>query len=383
MSKPVVVIPSIRTIDERNIAAIPEEVDILVVDDSDGSIRPTRPRMRVFTYADQREVMGDDYDLIPHKTAACRNFAFYYIYRHTDHDLVITIDDDCLLPADFMSAYARVGTTGTWPNVSTDGWYNTIAFLGATGTDGRALYPRGFPFWLRRPTAEVRAEVSGRLVCLMGLWSNVLDYDGIDKYLFEEYRQLRPEVSLLAPLMTVGTPARPTKFSFCAMNFAFHRDMLPAAYQMPMDREIAPGYPIWRFDDIWAGYVIESLVHRRGGRDVIGIGRPVVTHLKEGNLVREVHGEHYGHLMAPYFYALIDAGMEGVGPGSYASMYFELFSRLVKEFDHLCDDLRVPELYRGYFRETFERLRRWAGLFDVAGETTSPGVASGRPGAAR
>ena len=99
MQKPVVIIPSIRTIDSRNIAAIPEDIDIIVVDDSDGSIKPTRPKMQVFTYADQREVMGRDYDLIPHKTAACRNFAFYYVYKYTDHDVIITIDDDaCCRP---------------------------------------------------------------------------------------------------------------------------------------------------------------------------------------------------------------------------------------------------------------------------------------------
>jgi hypothetical protein len=363
MKKPVVIIPSIRTIDARNIAAIPEDVDILVVDDSDGSIKPTRSRMRVFTYADQREVMGKDYDLIPHKTAACRNFAFYYVYKYTDHDVIITIDDDCLLPPDFMSSYASVGTTDVWPNVTVEGWYNTIAFLGVTGVDGRALYPRGFPFWLRHPSEEKHSTVNGRLVCTMGLWSNVLDYDGIDKYLFEDYRQLRQTVSPLAPLMTVGTPAIPTKFSFCAMNFAFHRDMLPAAYQMPMDREIAPGYPIWRFDDIWAGYVIESLVHKRGGSDVIAIGNPIVTHLKEGNLVREVHGEHFGHLMAPYFYALIDAGVAAIAPGSYAAMYFDLFHYLVEDFTTLADDLKVPAPYRVYFQETFERLRRWSALF--------------------
>jgi hypothetical protein len=363
MQKPVVIIPSIRTIDARNIAAIPEDVDILVVDDSDGSIKPTRSRMRVFTYADQREVMGKDYDLIPHKTAACRNFAFYYVYKYTDHNVIITIDDDCLLPPDFMSSYASVGTTGVWPNVTVEGWYNTIAFLGATGAEGRVLYPRGFPFWLRHPSEEKHGTVSGRLVCTMGLWSNVLDYDGVDKYLFEDYRQLRPTVSPLAPLMTVGTPAIPTKFSFCAMNFAFHRDMLPAAYQMPMDREIAPGYPIWRFDDIWAGYVIESLIHKRGGSDVIAIGNPIVTHLKEGNLLREVHGEHFGHLMAPYFYALIDAGVAAIAPGSYAAMYFDLFHYLVEDFATLADDLKVPALYRTYFQETFERLRRWSALF--------------------
>ena len=43
MPKPVVIIPSIRTIDSCNIAAIPEDIDIIVVDDSDGSIKPTPP----------------------------------------------------------------------------------------------------------------------------------------------------------------------------------------------------------------------------------------------------------------------------------------------------------------------------------------------------
>ncbi len=364
MSKPVVIIPSIRTIEADRIAAIPEDVDIFVVDDSDGNIKPSRDRMTVFTYADQREVMGKDYDLIPHKTAACRNFAFYYIYKHTDHDLIITLDDDVFCPPDFMSAYSAIGTTREFPNVEVDGWYNTIDFMGVRGDGGREIYPRGFPYWLRSPLEKRFGTATGRLVCIMGLWTNVLDYDGLDKYLFEDYRSLHHEAKLVEPLLTVGTPKCPTKFSFCAMNFAFHRDMLPAAYQMPMDREIAPGYPIWRFDDIWAGYVIEALVHKRGGADVIGIGNPVGTHLKEGNLVREVHGEHYGHLMSPYFYDMIETGVAAIAPGSYAAMYQDLFGTLSANFTKIADDLRCPELYRGYFRETFERLHRWAVLFD-------------------
>lgn len=363
-TKPVLVIPSIRDIVPERIAAVPEDVDILVIDDSDGNIKPSRDRMKVFYYDDQRDVMGRDYDLIPHKTAACRNFAFYYIWKYTDHDLIITIDDDVVCPPSFMRDYGAVGTEGAWQNVQVDGWYNTIKFAGATGKDGRTLYPRGFPFWLRYPQDERFGTVQGRLVCTMGLWSNILDYDGIDKYLFEEdYGATQQDLRLVAPLLTVGTPECPTKFPFCAMNFAFHRDLLPAAYQMPMDREIAPGYPIWRFDDIWAGYVIESLVHNRGGADTIAVGEPVVRHLKEGNLRREVHGEHFGHLMAPYFYELIDRGIAETPPDCYAAMYLRLFGYLEQECDRLCDDLRCPELYRRYFRETFARLRRWAELF--------------------
>jgi hypothetical protein len=280
-----------------------------------------------------------------------------------------------------MASYARVGKIGEWPNATVQGWYNTLTLLGVTGEERRTLYPRGFPFWLRHPTEEAHGLVRGRLVCLMGLWSNVLDYDAIDKYLFEDYRQLHPEVTSIAPIMTIGTPAVPTKFSFCAMNYAFHRDMLPAAYQMPMDREIARGYPIWRFDDIWAGYVIESLVHKRGGADVIGIGKPIVKHLKEGNLLREIHGEHFGNLMSPYFYALIDAGIAAISPGSYAMMYFDLFTYLVDDFKALADDLRIPSLYCAYFLDTFQRLQRWAALFVVPQRREAPTYRHERLGA--
>jgi len=159
-----------------------------------------------------------------------------------------------------------------------------------------------------QPAPETRATARGRLACLMGLWNNVLDYNGIDKYVLPSYQKLHPTARPVERLLTVGTPAQPTKFALCSMNFGFTRDMIPAAYQMPMDREIIPGYPLWRFEDIWGGYVIEALVHKRGGQDVVGIGEPTVAHLKEGNLVRETHGEHFGHLMSPFFYAFIDAG---------------------------------------------------------------------------
>ena len=118
------------------------------------------------------------------------------------------------------------------------------------------------------------------------------------------------------------------------------------------------------FDDIWAGYVIEALVHKRGGQDLIAIGEPVGTHLKEGNLLKEVHGEHYGHLMSPYFYGMIDAGVDAAEPGTYSAMYQDVFGFLVNNFTKVADDLLCPPMYREYFLETFQRLHRWSELFD-------------------
>ena len=67
--------------------------------------------------------------------------------------------------------------------------------------------------------------------------------------------------------------------------------------------------------------------------------------------------------MSPYFYALIDEGVARILPGSYADMYFTLFDTLVEDWNALAKDLRIPAAYGRYFVETFERLRRWAALF--------------------
>jgi hypothetical protein len=122
-------------------------------------------------------------------------------------------------------------------------------------------------------------------------------------------------------------------------------------------------------------------VHKRGGADVIGIGKPIVKHLKEGNLLREIHGEHFGNLMSPYFYALIDAGIAAISPGSYAMMYFDLFTYLVDDFKALADDLRIPSLYCAYFLDTFQRLQRWAALFVVPQRREAPTYRHERLGA--
>ena len=105
----------------------------------------------------------------------------------------------------------------------------------------------------------------------MGLWSNCLDYDGIDKFLFDDYGTKGAGVSVDA-IVTIGHSRRRTMFPLCAMNCGVVRELLPAAYQFPMDRRITLRYPIWRFDDIWSGYVLQSLVHRRANGDRAGVG---------------------------------------------------------------------------------------------------------------
>jgi len=356
----VLVIPSIREINIDYLKYIPEDIEILVVDDSNGNIKPNRAHMQVFDYDFQRKVMGDDsYDLIPHKTAACRNFAFYYIWKETDFKLILTLDDDCKTEPGFMHSYHQLGQNRDLTTVTGHAWFNTIDQYGFHPP----MFARGYPYWERFEKRWSITDTRARIVSIMGMWSRVLDVDGLDKYLFSDYEDVYQGVKLQYPLLRVGTRSAPTKFSFSAMNFGFIREVLPIMYQMPMVERFVDRYSIWRFDDIWAGYVLESLIHLKN--DAICIGEPVIEHLKAGNLKKEVLGEHYGHLISPYFYRLIDAGASVLdSSSSYAEMYVNLFDHLVTALEEYKSEFSIPEVYCQYLRPTFERLLRWGMLFN-------------------
>ena len=54
---------------------IPDDIPIIVPDDSDGNLAPApRDNVTYFDYAAQKEYCGEHYDAMPHKSAASRNF---------------------------------------------------------------------------------------------------------------------------------------------------------------------------------------------------------------------------------------------------------------------------------------------------------------------
>jgi hypothetical protein len=356
----VLVIPSIRSINPEYIKTIPKEFKIIVVDDSHGSIRPNRNNMMVFNYNDQRKIMGENYDLIPHKTAACRNFGFYYVWKETDIKFVVSIDDDCVLPPDFIHCYGTMlGNKHTLPTLSVEGgkWFNTIDMLQLQ----HKIYARGFPRWERGPSKYHIHRTTGKVTSNMGLWSGFLDVDGIDRFLLPEYEQNFENVELRAPYYRVGTASEPVHFSLCSMNFGFIREVLPILSQVPMGDMIDDGYFIWRYDDIWAGYIAQALIHLKD--DAITIGRPLVKHKKIGDVKKEMLGEHFGQLISPYFYEIIDLSIGNVYKNSYAVMYNTLLQSALQVLSKTSQQNKIPPPYYKYLKSLFARMHRWSKLF--------------------
>jgi len=352
----VVVVPSNRQVSAARLRAIPDGVDVLVVEDGDTPVRCDRAACRVLDIPFQRRYMGSDFDLIPRGTAACRDFGFYYVWRETDCKYVVTLDDDVETRAGFLECYGVLGATLTLPTVVGRPWVNTIDMF----ENAPPCFARGFPYEERNGGAGATVPTTARVVCHMGLWDGMLDTNALDKQLIARYRQNHDGLRVARPSVRVGTGADRAKYPVSSMNVGFIRDLVPAMYQMPMQPRFAPDYALWRYDDIWAGYLAQTLIAIRD--DAATVGAPVVYHDKAGDLARELCGEHYGVLMSRFMYEVIDMAAERVAAGSYARMAADLAEGILTHGEEYGRKANVPALYWRYIEDTSRRLQRWSTL---------------------
>ncbi|MFG0334275.1 MAG: hypothetical protein ACF8TS_12995 [Maioricimonas sp. JB049] len=363
-----VVMPSIRTINPEYLKHVPEDVRVIVVDDSNGSIEANRSNMAVYRYNDYRSWLGENDDLIPRKTDTCRSFGFYVAWRE-GYQYVVTLDDDCKTHEGFMDGHALVGHEREVPTVDQLPWYNTLdnLVLEIDGQPSPRFYARGVPYCYRehQPEPVIRKQ-TGRVVCNMGMWTKVPDINGLDKLGVDV-----PEaISVREPCLAIG---RGTEFSLCIMNVAIMAEAIPAFYQLPMGASVC-GHRLDRFGDIWSGYILKRLTDIKG--DLVTIGEPAVTHTKAGNTIRETQVEHFGHLVERDFYGLVDRAAEATAAADYATMYNQFATNFVAEVER---SSLVPA-YRSLFADMGEKMVRWSHLFlPAAGASRSSSGSTGTP----
>jgi hypothetical protein len=355
-----IVIPSCRSVSADLLRAIPADTPVYVVSDTERAIEPVRSNMKVFDLAFQRKVMGADYGLIPRGSSACRNFGFLFVWRYTDHDCVISLDDDVQPGEGFLEGFAHLAETRTFDTVVGVPWFNTLDLL--EGCEG--LYPRGFPFTERHGTSGQWTSTTARVACHMGLWDGVLDTHAIDKHLFEDYREPRPDLAARRAIVRVGTADRRTKFPLCSMNFGVTRDALPLVYQFPMPALFLDRYPLGRYEDIWAGYIAQTLLAIRG--EAATVGAPVARHTKVGALSYELRSEHYGTLLSSTLFGIVDTAAARVRPAPYLEMYLQLAESALTGITG-GRALHVPAVFREYLSDCFRSITRWCGLHASSG----------------
>jgi hypothetical protein len=330
--------------------AIPDDIPIIVSDDSDGKLAPPpRANVHYFDYAAQRAYAGEHFAAMPHKSAACRNIGHYIAWKE-GFDVVIALDYDCQTRPGWLTTHldalgTRVDAPGLRP-VEENGWVNPIT---ASFPNGDAVYARGLPYEWRAPElAEVvEAPVSGRVAVNLGLWDGILDLNGVDKLYGGEPGD--PGVEDGVQRVALGN------IPICGMNTGFVRDVIPAYFFLP-DLWIN-GWQLSRHDDIWGGYVVKRLMDRRG--DLLSFGGPVVGHTKQTRLERVAVLEQWMHLMSMPFYDIVDEAADRVDDGPYEQM----FAQFAEEYARLVDKSRAPSHFRDVYRELGEWMARWARAF--------------------
>ena len=187
----------------------------------------------------------------------------------------------------------------------------------------RASSLGAYPYEYRNPEAAavVETTATGEVKLNMGVWDNVLDLNGIDKFQAEPPYDpgLRGEQNYVA---LGNIPA-------CGMNNAFTVDLTPAYFFLP-DVWVNGTWHLSRHDDIWGGYILKKLMDLRG--DLFSWGRPIVEHTRQSKLERVVVMEQYMHLMSMPFYAIgRQPRSSRVRSGDYTTMFADFTEEFRKE----------------------------------------------------
>ncbi len=280
------------------------------------------------TVSDQKAFLSNypEFDrIIPWNTIQRRNVGYLYAVEQ-GFDFVITIDDDNFLDSseDFIGSHIDgLGREAEVLTVdSSTGWFNCIDLL---ETNFGRVYPRGFPLskrWSKNADNNFQRE-SKRCVVNAGLWVGDPDVDAITRIYY--------------PVETRG----PLKHEYVAMNShtwcpvnsqntAFHRDALPAAFLIVMGDEVG-GIPISRYDDIWMGWILQSITEHMG--DSVRFGRPLVRQIRNThNLMNDLRGELPGmELNEEFINACRTCEFKST---SYLESYRELSAHISKVFSN-------------------------------------------------
>jgi hypothetical protein len=201
-------------------------------------------------------ILGEDIDLVPRKSPACRCIGFAAIAAD-GYDAIVTLDDDLTPDGDTIGdhlAALKLNVPTSWMSSTLHG----------------SPYMRGFPYAVR---GESPVWVSH------GVWQNIPDLDAPTQLVLGE----PPAVEFYR-----GPVPRGVYFPVCGMNLAFRPEALPLMYWCPAKR--LPGAE--RFDDIWMGVNLTRGLAAVGAALVTGFASCIHTRASNvfANLEQEAKG---------------------------------------------------------------------------------------------
>jgi hypothetical protein len=300
----------------------------------------------------QRAWLGEQPELdrlLPWNSVQRRNLG-YLQAALLGAETIVTIDDDnWTTDDDYLGGHALVGETRELATLgSSSGWFNSASLL--TTEPARPLYHRGFPTGLRGRSATVpRARARGRVVVNAGLWLDVPDADAMT------HVDAPCSVTGFAPGFDgCAAVAHKTQMVFNSQNTAFHRDLLPAMFLMPMGG-LCGSLVVGRYDDIWMGIFVKQIADHLG--DYVTVGRPLVRQIRNehdllADMLVELPAQRITNKLAQ---SLARVKLRGT---DYAACYLELVEQLAAALP--IDGYTEDE--RRYLAPVYAGMRAWVSI---------------------
>jgi hypothetical protein len=292
-------------------------------------------------------------NLIPYDSDNRRNIGFLMALE-SGAELIISMDDDNFpdISYDFVGCHSICGKTLSVEHIrSSNSWFNICELL--TCEPAFTVYPRGFPYRVRRSTTPITTfEVQSSYIGMnVGLWTSDPDVDAISRnYAPIHVTEWTGRSVALGPGM--WSPIN-------TQNTALSRDLLPAYYYILMGEAIE-GLVIDRFGDILSGYFTKKVCDHMGYS--VLVGSPICEHRRSThNLFKDLYQELAGIILLEEF----TLWLETVQPqGNNVSEAYRCLAELILENIESFSGYLWNSDSRNYFRKIALAMGRWSDAID-------------------
>jgi hypothetical protein len=280
-------------------------------------------------------------EVIPFNSDNRRNIGFLMAAQQ-GAEIIISIDDDNYpTDQDFYGYHSIVGTQQTTKAAhSANGWFNPCSLL--EFSNGRMIYPRGFPFSRRWKDRTTYTTDTGRIVLNLGLWIGVPDADALTN--------LNEPVNSMGLNSNQQVMLAPGVYSpLNTQNTAFHRSILPCYYYILMGQKIE-GLILDRYGDIWSGYFAKKVIDQVGHR--VTIGKPLTHHRRNlHNLFDDLKAELTGMILTEKIVEFLES--TELENRTYQDAYLELAEKL------LTSPIDDRPVIKRYLKKVSAAMRIW------------------------
>lgn len=262
--------------------------------------------------------------LIPAESHAQTSFGLLYLWAEGFEYGVFVDDDTRPLPESnfFGDHLATLEYEGDMTVVDSDaGWVNPLH-----QRDGE-LYPRGYPYGEMGETTQTRMEHVTDVVASQGLWIGIPDLDAVRILQDGDLNGQAQTLTEREDFTEDFAVADGSYTTVCSMNLAFHRSVIPAFYQFPMDDN---PWDVGRFDDIWSGVLLKRAADAYG--DTVVTGFPLCDHQKAPrSTFDDLASEAPALELNEHLWQIVDAVDPGPLPDERSAAYAAVFEAVAEE----------------------------------------------------